>query len=96
MPWSWSARWVPGGVLISNLSHDITEELLRILKGVPFRTALVTIGEVTDLTVTGQYFAWHEVTRITGDEFVPPQAEVSRVIRLTSGATPSRVPLDPT
>jgi protein-L-isoaspartate O-methyltransferase len=75
-------REVPCDVLVSNLPHDVTEELLPSLEGIPFRVALVTVGESTDLSQIEHCFAWREVTRITGDDFVPPQIGVSRIIRL--------------
>lgn len=76
-------RTVPCDVLISNLPHDVTEELLPSLEAVPFRVALVTVDESTDLSQLGQHFVWCEVAQITGDDFVPPQVGVSRIIRLT-------------
>jgi len=71
-------------VLIGNLPHRITESLLKIVPGLSFRTAVLAVGETTDLDQLGGDFAWSEVTRITGDDFLPPQSGVSRVVRIVS------------
>lgn len=75
-------RAVPCDVLISNLPHDVTEDLLFVLPEIPFRTAVLAVDQSTDLSVARRYFTCREVARITGDDFVPPQAGVSRVIQL--------------
>jgi 16S rRNA A1518/A1519 N6-dimethyltransferase RsmA/KsgA/DIM1 with predicted DNA glycosylase/AP lyase activity len=69
-------------VLIGNLPHRVTESLLTIIPGLSFRTAVLAVGETTDLDRLGGDFSWSEVTRITGDDFLPPQAGISRVVRI--------------
>jgi Ribosomal RNA adenine dimethylase len=69
-------------VLIGNLPHRVTESLLTIIPGLSFRTAVLAVGETTDLNQLGGDLAWSEVTRITGDDFLPPQSGVSRVVRI--------------
>jgi 16S rRNA A1518/A1519 N6-dimethyltransferase RsmA/KsgA/DIM1 with predicted DNA glycosylase/AP lyase activity len=69
-------------VLIGNLPHRITESLLKIMTELSFRTAVLAVGESTDLDGLIPDFSWSEVTRITGDDFLPPQPVVSRVVRV--------------
>jgi 16S rRNA A1518/A1519 N6-dimethyltransferase RsmA/KsgA/DIM1 with predicted DNA glycosylase/AP lyase activity len=69
-------------VLIGNLPHMVTESLLKILPRLSFRTAVLAIGEATDLNQLGAKFSWSEVTRITGDDFLPPQFGVSRIVKV--------------
>jgi hypothetical protein len=47
-----------------------------------FRVAILAVGETTDLDQLKPRFSWAEVTRITGDDFVPPQLSVSRIVRV--------------
>jgi 16S rRNA A1518/A1519 N6-dimethyltransferase RsmA/KsgA/DIM1 with predicted DNA glycosylase/AP lyase activity len=67
-------------VLIGNLPHAVTESLLKLLPGLSFRVAVMAMSESSDLSQLGSAFSWSVVTRITGDDFVPPQASVSRVV----------------
>jgi 16S rRNA A1518/A1519 N6-dimethyltransferase RsmA/KsgA/DIM1 with predicted DNA glycosylase/AP lyase activity len=69
-------------VLIANLPHAVTESLITLLPRLSFRTAVMAMSESTDLGQLGSAFTWSEVTRITGDDFVPPQPSVSRVVRV--------------
>lgn len=69
-------------VLIGNLPHAVTESLLKLMPGLTFRTAVLAVGESTDLDSLGPAFSWSEVARITGDDFVPPQVGVSRIVRV--------------
>jgi len=69
-------------VLIGNLPHAVTESLLELMPSLSFRTAVLAVGESTDLDVLGDGFSWSEVTRTTGDDFLPPQPGVSRIVRL--------------
>lgn len=70
-------------VLIGNLPNTVTESLLKILPGLSFRTAVLAVGESTRLDQLSPAFAWSEVTRITGNDFLPPQPSVSRVVKIT-------------
>ena len=69
-------------VLIGNLPHAVTESLLILMPSLSFRTAVLAVGESTDLDKLGAAFSWSEVTRITGDDFLPPQPSVSRIVRV--------------
>ncbi len=69
-------------VLIGNLPNRVTESLLRVMPGLSFRTAVLAVGESTDLGQLGTGFSWSEVTRISGDDFLPPQLGVSRIVRV--------------
>jgi 16S rRNA A1518/A1519 N6-dimethyltransferase RsmA/KsgA/DIM1 with predicted DNA glycosylase/AP lyase activity len=69
-------------VLIGNLPHRVTESLLMIIPGLSFRTAVLAVGKATDLDQLGAGFCWSEVTTMTGDDFLPPQSGVSRVVRI--------------
>jgi methylase of polypeptide subunit release factors len=69
-------------VLIGNLPHAVTESLLKLIPGLSFRTAVLSVGESTDLDSLNSGFSWSEVTRTTGDDFLPPQQSVSRLVRV--------------
>jgi Ribosomal RNA adenine dimethylase len=69
-------------VLIGNLPNRVTESLLGLIPDLTFRVAILAVGESTDLNQLGAEFSWSEVTRITGDDFVPPQPSVSRIVRV--------------
>jgi Ribosomal RNA adenine dimethylase len=69
-------------VLIGNLPNVVTESLLELVPGLSFRTAILAVGESTDLDQLGRKFSWSEVTRITGNDFLPPQASVSRIVKV--------------
>ena len=69
-------------VLIGNLPHVVTESLLKLLPSLSFRTAVLAMAESTDLDQLGHAFSWSEVTRVTGEDFLPPQPSVSRIVRI--------------
>lgn len=75
-------RTMPFDVLIGNLPHAVTESLLKIFPALSFRTAVLALGEATDLDRLGGGFAWSEVTKTTGGDFLPPQSGVSRIVRI--------------
>lgn len=70
-------------VLIGNLPNRVTESLLDLLPRLSFRTAILAVGESTDLDKLHPDFTWSEITRITGDDFIPPQQSVSRIVKIT-------------
>jgi 16S rRNA A1518/A1519 N6-dimethyltransferase RsmA/KsgA/DIM1 with predicted DNA glycosylase/AP lyase activity len=74
---------VPCDVLIGNLPNTVTESLLTVLPRLSFRTAILAVGESTALDQLSPTFTWSEVTRITGNDFLPPQQSVSRVVKVT-------------
>jgi Ribosomal RNA adenine dimethylase len=81
-------------VLIGNLPHKVTESLISIMPRLSFRTAILSVGESTDLSPLDCAFSWSEVTRTTGDDFIPPQPSVSRIVQvtpLTGGAASTRL-----
>jgi 16S rRNA A1518/A1519 N6-dimethyltransferase RsmA/KsgA/DIM1 with predicted DNA glycosylase/AP lyase activity len=69
-------------VLISNLPHAVTESLLGLMPGLSFRTAVLAVGESANLDQLGSRFSWSEITKITGDDFIPPQPCVSRIVKI--------------
>lgn len=70
-------------VLIGNLPHEVTIEVLRVLPKLDFRTALITMAENTDLTqLTSVGFRHEIVTRIGGSDFSPPQDSFAQVVKL--------------
>jgi 16S rRNA A1518/A1519 N6-dimethyltransferase RsmA/KsgA/DIM1 with predicted DNA glycosylase/AP lyase activity len=75
-------RLVSFDVLIGNLPNKVTESLLGLLPTLQFRVAVLAVGESTDLDQLVPNFSWSEVARITGDDFVPPQRSVSRIVRV--------------
>jgi 16S rRNA A1518/A1519 N6-dimethyltransferase RsmA/KsgA/DIM1 with predicted DNA glycosylase/AP lyase activity len=70
-------------VLIGNLPYAVTDSLLKLLPSLSFRTAVMSVSLSSDLDQLGPAFSWSEVTRITGDDFIPPQAGVSRIVKVT-------------
>ena len=69
-------------VLIGNLPHHVTESLIGILPGLSFRTAVLSVAESADLGSLGDGLDWSEVTETTGEDFLPPQPVVSRIVRV--------------
>ena len=69
-------------VLIGNLPNAVTESLIGLMPGLSFRAAILAVGESTDLDQLGRVFSWSEVTRISGDDFLPPQPSVSRIVKV--------------
>lgn len=69
-------------VLIGNLPTAVTESLIKLISGLSFRTAVLAVGESTNLDSLGYGFSWSEVTRITGEDFSPPQLSVSRIVKV--------------
>lgn len=69
-------------VLIGNLPNTVTESLLKLMPRLSFRTAVLAVGESTDLDQLGHAFSWSEVTRIAGDDYIPPQPSVSRIVKV--------------
>ena len=69
-------------VLIGNLPNSVTKSLIKLMPRLAFRTAILAVGESTDLDQLGSAFSWSEVTKITGDDFLPPQPSVSRIVKV--------------
>jgi 16S rRNA A1518/A1519 N6-dimethyltransferase RsmA/KsgA/DIM1 with predicted DNA glycosylase/AP lyase activity len=80
-------RTISFDVLLGNLPHRVTESLLTMMPGLSFRTAVLSVAESADLGQLGAGLAWSEVARVTGDDFLPPQSGVSRIVRVV----PARV-----
>lgn len=75
-------RGISFDVLIGNLPNAVTESLLKLMPRLSFRTAVLAVGESTSLDQLGRGFSWSEVTRVSGDDFLPPQASVSRIVKV--------------
>lgn len=73
-------------VLIGNLPHAVTESLLKLMPSLSFRTAVLSVAESADLDSLGPGFSWTEVTRTTGEDFLPPQPGVSRIVKVVPAA----------
>jgi protein-L-isoaspartate O-methyltransferase len=71
---------LPCDVLLSNLPTEVTERMLSILPQLSFRVAVLAVGEATDLSSLADHFTLTEVTTITGNDFIPPQRGVSRIV----------------
>ena len=69
-------------VLIGNLPHAVTESLLKLMPSLSFRTVILSVAESADLDSLSPGFLWSEVTRTTGDDFLPPQPSVSRIVKV--------------
>jgi 16S rRNA A1518/A1519 N6-dimethyltransferase RsmA/KsgA/DIM1 with predicted DNA glycosylase/AP lyase activity len=81
-------REIPFDVLIGNLPNYVTDSLIGILDSLPFRTAVLAVGESADLGRLRPRFALTEVTTISGDDFLPSQPSVSRIVKVA--VTPGR------
>lgn len=75
-------RMIPFDVLIGSLPHATTDVLLRSLSEQQFRTAVLAVGESAKLSWLAAEFSMLEVTTLTGRDFSPPQASVSRLVRV--------------
>lgn len=75
-------RELPCDVLVANLPHWVTEKLIALLPELQFRSAILTVGESTSLYQLRPEFTWYEVETITGDDFLPPQQGVSRLVKI--------------
>ena len=75
-------REFPCDILLSNLPHQVTERLLPTLPELPFRTAVLAIGDPATLDALAPTFEWRELGVITGDDFVPPQQAISHLVRV--------------
>lgn len=71
-------------VLIGSLPNFITEALIDMLPRLSFRTAVLAVGETTDLARLGSTFDVAEVATISADDFRPSQPTISRLVRITS------------
>lgn len=80
-------RELPHDVLISNLPNAGTESLIDVLPELPFPTAVLATGQHADFSRVRSTFDVSEVTTITGDDFSPPQPNVSRIVRLSRCGT---------
>lgn len=69
-------------VLISNLPNLVTEALFEVLPRLSFRTAVLAVGESANPGQLGGGYSWSEVTKISGDDFLPPQPGVSRIVKV--------------
>jgi protein-L-isoaspartate O-methyltransferase len=69
-------------VLISNLPNAVTEKLLDILDQLQFRIAILAVGEGAQLDRLPRTLQWREITTVSGDDFVPPQHQRSRIVKI--------------
>ncbi|GAA4663618.1 rRNA adenine N-6-methyltransferase family protein [Amycolatopsis dongchuanensis] len=74
---------LPFDVLIGNLPNTVTESLIDTLPSLSFRTAVLAVGQSTNLDHLRGKYAVTEVTTITGDDFRPSQPSVSRIVKVT-------------
>jgi 16S rRNA A1518/A1519 N6-dimethyltransferase RsmA/KsgA/DIM1 with predicted DNA glycosylase/AP lyase activity len=70
-------------VLLSNLPRAVTDQLLPLLPTMNFRTAVLAIGDTTNLRTALPGFTTTEITTITGEDFQPPQPTLSRLVKIT-------------
>jgi 16S rRNA A1518/A1519 N6-dimethyltransferase RsmA/KsgA/DIM1 with predicted DNA glycosylase/AP lyase activity len=76
-------REIPCDVLIGSLPTKVTERLFEILPRLTFRTAVLAVGEGSDLSGLEADFVCSEVTRISGNDFRPRQPSISRIVKLS-------------
>lgn len=74
---------LPCDVLLSNLPNRVTETLIPILQGFPFRTAVLAVGENSNLTRLSANLTYEIISEIGGNDFVPPQPTVSKLVKVT-------------
>lgn len=72
---------LPCDVLLSNLPTEVTEQMLPILPRLSLRVAVLAVGQFTDLSPLEDTFSLAEITTITGDDFIPPQQGISRIVQ---------------
>lgn len=75
-------RDLPCDVLIANLPHWVTEKLIAVLPDLRFRSAILAVGDSSSLERLRPEFTWYEIETITGEDFLPPQQGVSRLIKI--------------
>lgn len=81
------AREIPFEVLIGSLPNLVTESLIDILPSLTFRTAVLAVGESTDLERLTPEFVVSEVTTISASDFKPAQPSVSRLVKVARAGT---------
>lgn len=69
-------------ILIGSLPNTVTELLIEILPELTFRTAVLAVGEGSDLDRLTPKFQVTEVTTISSSDFTPPQPSVSRLVKV--------------
>jgi 16S rRNA A1518/A1519 N6-dimethyltransferase RsmA/KsgA/DIM1 with predicted DNA glycosylase/AP lyase activity len=72
-------RKLPCDVLIGNLPHAVTDELIALLPQLTFRTAVLSVRESAR---PGPGWGWTEVAVTSGEDFVPPQPIASKIVRI--------------
>jgi 16S rRNA A1518/A1519 N6-dimethyltransferase RsmA/KsgA/DIM1 with predicted DNA glycosylase/AP lyase activity len=77
-----SIRELGFDVLIGNLPHAVTDELLPLLGHLSFRTAVLSASPAAPLDRLSPGLTWADVTTTGGDDFVPRQPVRSRVVRI--------------
>jgi hypothetical protein len=77
-----SIRELGFDVLIGNLPHAVTGQLLALLSSLSFRTAVLSASPAARLDGLGPGLTWSEVTTTGGDDFVPSQPVRSRIVRI--------------
>jgi hypothetical protein len=74
---------IPFDVLIGSLPNVVTESLIDQMSQLSFRTAVLAVGEATDLGRLEPAFSVTEVTTISDDDFTPAQPSVSRLVKVS-------------
>lgn len=71
-------------VLLSNMPREPTQRLLKLLPNLAgVRTAIVATNDDPDLSPVHDDFQTQVIAEISGDDFRPPQAATSLLVRLS-------------
>ena len=73
-------------VLLSNLPTSVTQDVIRLLPGLSFRTAVLAVGEPYLLPEVEHGFSQEVIADIGGADFVPSQPARSQLVKLTRRA----------
>jgi 16S rRNA A1518/A1519 N6-dimethyltransferase RsmA/KsgA/DIM1 with predicted DNA glycosylase/AP lyase activity len=70
-------------VLLSNLPHWVTPELIALLPNLEFRTAVISMGSTEPLDALAGELDYSVLTSTGGDDFTPPQPTQSLLVRVS-------------
>ncbi len=73
---------LPFDVLLSNLPHNLTDQVIEILMRKEFRCAVMAIKVDQNIDKYKKFFAIDEVVVLNAQDFTPAQNYKSRLIRL--------------
>jgi hypothetical protein len=76
--------------VLANLPAAVTRQLIQVLDGVRFRTAVLAVAPDTDLDVLRARYRVQVVAELVGQDFRPPQTGNSLLVRLARVGQPDQ------